>query len=320
MDKNKKSGLIVLIIIIAITVLSCILNAVRESPNNRTMPRSNDTNETIVKARKNGYIAALHIEGIISNANATYNQEWILNTIARLKNDKRNRGIALFLDTPGGAIYETDEVYLALQDYKTTDRPVYAYQAEMAASGGYYISCAANKIYANRNTLTGAIGVICGASVDMTGLMESLGIKTKTFHSGRNKTMLSYNEPLTNEQQEIMQGISDECYEQFISIVASCRNIPMDTVKHIADGRIYTAKQALSNGLIDAIDSWENMLLAMENDCFEGNFLEVVELKYENSAFFHGFFGELLFGKDTISSIDKTLSKATLRYPAFIYE
>lgn len=319
MDKNKKSGLIVLIVIIAITILSTILHIAGRS-NSHTSPRSNDSKETIVKARKNGYIAALYIEGVISNANSTYNQEWILDTIARLKKDKRNRGIALFLDTPGGAVYETDEVYLALQDYKTTERPVYAYQAAMAASGGYYISCAANKIYANRNTLTGSIGIICGTSVDITGFMESIGIKTKTFHSGRNKTMLNYNEPLTNEQREIMQGISDECYEQFTDIVSSCRNIPLDKVKKIADGRIYTAKQALSNGLIDSIDSWENMLSAMENDFFEGNPLEVVDFKYENATFLQGILGEHLLGKNIIKSIDKTISKTTLRYPAFIYE
>ncbi|MDE6244149.1 MAG: signal peptide peptidase SppA [Treponemataceae bacterium] len=319
MDKNKKSGLIVLIVIIAITILSGILHIARAS-NNCTNPRSNDSKETIVQTRKNGYIAALYIEGVISEANSTYNQDWILNTIARLKKDKRNKGIALFLDTPGGAVYETDEVYLALQDYKTTDRPVYAYQAAIAASGGYYISCAANKIYANRNTLTGSIGIICGTSIDITGLMESIGIKSNTFHSGRNKTMLSYNEPLTNEQREIMQSISDECYEQFTGIVSSCRNIPIDKVKQIADGRIYTAKQALSNGLIDVIDSWENMISEMEDTFFEGKSLEVIDFKYENSTFLQGIIGDRLFGKGIRTPIDTIISKTTMRYPAFLYE
>ena len=85
-------------------------------------------------------------------------------------------GIAVFIDSPGGTVYEADEAYLALQDYKTTGKPVYVYQGKLAASGGYYISCAAKKIYANRNSLTGSIGVISGSSYDLTGLFEKLGI------------------------------------------------------------------------------------------------------------------------------------------------
>ena len=95
---------------------------------------------------------------------ATYNQAWLLNTIEDLTYDSANRGILLYVDSPGGTVYESDEAYLALMDYKkATERPIIAYIASTGCSGAYYISCAADEIYANRNALTGSIGVIMGS-------------------------------------------------------------------------------------------------------------------------------------------------------------
>ena len=130
----------------------------------------------------------------------------------------------------------------------------------MAASGGYYISCAANQIYANRNTLTGCIGVLMGTSFDLTGLFDKVGIKSETIHSGKNKNMLNYNEPITDEQRAIMQSLCDDCYKQFVNIVAKSRHMPTPKAIALSDGRLFTANQALENGLVDHIDSWENMI------------------------------------------------------------
>ena len=148
----------------------------------------------------------------------------------------------------------------AIHRSKTTGKPIYVYQGPMAASGGYYISCAADQIYANRNTLTGCIGVISGTTFDMSEFLNNLGIKAETIHSGKNKNMMNFNEPFTDEQKDIMQSISDECYEQFVSIVANARKMSYKQAADLSDGRLYTAKQALENGLIDRIDSWENMI------------------------------------------------------------
>ena len=169
--------------------------------------------------------------------------------------------MALFINSPGGAVYQADEAYFALQDYKaSTGRPIYVYQGSLAASGGYYLSCAGTEIYANRNTLTGCIGVLMGTTYDLTGLFDKVGIKSVTVHSGRNKNMMNYNEPFTDEQKAIMQSICDECYEQFVSIVANNRGLSYEKACKLADGRIYTARQALDNGLIDRIDTWEGMI------------------------------------------------------------
>lgn len=226
------------------------------------------------------YIAVLHVEGVIQDANRDYNQAWLLDTIDELAEDDSNRGIMLFIDSPGGTVYESDEAYLALLDYKAeTDRPVYAYMGKLAASGGYYIACAADYIFANRNTLTGSIGVIAGQTVDATGLMEKIGVKMRTFTAGRNKNMGGLDSPLTEEQAAIFQSIADDAYAQFTQIVAESREIDIARVEELADGRIYTARQAKEAGLIDEIcrfDEAEDYIEdAMEED------VDFIDYKYE---------------------------------------
>lgn len=218
----------------------------------------------------NDYIAVLYIEGVIQDANENYNQEWLLDTIAELSEDRKNRGIFLYIDSPGGGVYQSDEVYLALEDYKyRTENPVWAYMGPLAASGGYYIACAADVIYANRNTLTGSIGVISGTSVDLTELFARHGIKMTTVTAGKNKNMFNINSPLTDEHRAIMQSIADEAYDQFTQIVAESRDMEIRDVCRLADGRIYTAAQAKKNGLIDYIDTYENALNNMQNSFAE---------------------------------------------------
>ena len=190
----------------------------------------------------------------------------------------------------------------------------------MAASGAYYISCAADKIYANRNALIGSIGVICGASMDFTDFMNNLGIKSKTFHSGKNKTMMNYNEPLTDEQITIMQSICDNAYEQFTGIVAAGRNLSMEQTTKLSDGRIYTAKQGLENGLVDAVDSWENMIRNMKDTEFEGKDLSVTEFNYERetslSDFIMGKFGL----SQTAAMLEDYSSEYQITFPALLYK
>ena len=320
MKNNRKHGILVLIIIALIALLSAFSTFVPGKNGKRTRDNTNPEMHFIFNKKKDGYIAAIKIQGVIQEANNEYNQEWLLGTIDELKKDKSNLGIALFIDSPGGAVYQADEAYLALQDYKTSGKPVWAYQGSLAASGGYYISCAADKIYANRNTLTGSIGVITGSSYDLTGLFEKLGIKSETVHAGKNKNMFNVNEPVTEEQREIMQSLADEAYDQFTGIVAMSRNIPVIEVKKIADGRIYSAAQALKNGLIDGIDSWDGMIKQMKDNCFGGNDNEVIWYNYEyNPSLWESVIGAC-FGKGERKAISGELSKLSMRYPAYLYE
>lgn len=281
---------------------------------------------TVQKAKGKNYIATLYIEGTIENANNSYNQKWLLNTINKLANDKNNVAIALFINSPGGGVYQSDEVYLALQNYKTSGKKVYAYMGSMAASGGYYISCAAEKIYANRNTLTGSIGVIAGQSFDLTGLFEKMGIKSETIHAGKNKNMGNYNEPLSAEQKAILQSVADECYDQFVGIVANSRHMSIADVEKLADGRVYTAKQALNNGLVDYIDTFEHMLDSLKEET-TGENTAVKEYKYERKqTALDIFMGAATNLKETEAASKLGLPESVVQdmnncstYPAYLY-
>lgn len=262
-----------------------------------------------VPAHRGNYIARLYITGTITGAGDSYNQKWLLDTIDELENDENNKGIILFINSPGGAVYESDEAYLRLLEYRKS-KPVYAYMGSLAASGGYYISCASSYIMANRNTLTGSIGVIAGEFLDLTGLMQKYGVKSETIHAGKNKNMGNYNEPATDEQRQIMQSVADECYEQFTGIVAESRSMSRADVVALADGRIYTAQQAKRNGLIDDIGSWDDIVSRMSEREFGGKEYTVEDYSYERQD---GFYRYLL--GSVSRAVDRLSASAALPAP-----
>ena len=243
--------------------------------------------ETDIKLPNSSYIATMFVEGTISGGNYDswgnpqgYQHRWTLNKIDTLIDDLHNRGLILFVNTPGGGVYESDELYFKIKEYQEkTGNPVYVAMASMAASGGYYISAPADKIFANRNCWTGSIGVTIGTLIDVSGFLEKYGIKTTTIDSGKNKSMGSYFDPLTKEQKEILQALVDEAYDQFTGIVAGERGIELDRVIEIADGRIYTAYQAMELGLIDVIGTYDDAVQDMQMEYFLMG-CEVVELRY----------------------------------------
>ena len=194
---------------------------------------------------------------------AGYDHDLYMELVDALMDDDQNKGILLYVDSPGGTVYESDEMYLKLMQYREkTSRPIYAYFASEACSGGYYISMAANEIYANRNAWTGSIGVIISL-MDYQGLSEKIGVREVDITSGRNKAMGSAWEPMTDEQRGIFQGMVNEAYAQFVDIVTAGRKLDRARVLELADGRIYTAQQALDTGLIDHIAGEEDAFKAI---------------------------------------------------------
>lgn len=202
-------------------------------------------------------------DNVWGSSSSEYNHNMYLDYIDQMEKSNKNKGILLYVDSPGGTVYESDEMYLRLMEYKeNTGRPIWAYFATQACSGGYYISMAADQIYANRNCWTGSIGVIISLA-NYKGLYDKLGIKEIDITSGANKAMGSGGLDLTKEQYDILQSLVDEAYDQFLEIVSASRNMDMDTLKPIADGRIYTAKQAVDNGLVDTVGSLQDAKTAM---------------------------------------------------------
>ena len=311
--KPKNKGMIILIVIL---VIAFLFSFVKDFFTKDSGIKSKSSNSS-------GYIAELYIEGTIQTENEQYNQQWLLDTIDELKNDSNNLGTILFINSPGGTVYESDEIYLALMDYKT-EKPLWAYLGQTAASGGYYIACSAEKIIANRNTLTGSIGVIAGQSFDLTEFMSKHGIKMNTITAGKNKNMLNIDQPLTSEQRAIMQSVADECYNQFTQIVAEGRNLPIETVKTLADGRIYTAQQAKNNKLIDDVNEFSKAKEDMKNTLFEGKNINFTEYKYKEDKNFYKYLFDMYSSVKGLNTqtefIEKIMAESNqIDYPAFIY-
>lgn len=339
-QKKNSAGFIILIALIVITLgfasyavitrqdaSSAPVNTEQNNTNNKPIEIFKSFNFSSENAKgsvlpKGEYIAKIFITGVIQEENKTYSQKWLLNTISVLEKDDNNKGIILFIDSPGGSVYESDEAYLALLQYQKSNKPVWAYMGSLAASGGYYISCGAQYICANRNTLTGSIGVIAGESVDLTELMANLGIKSKTFTAGRNKNMLNYNSPLTEEHEQIMQSIADECYEQFTSIVALNRKIPIRDVKELADGRIYTAKQALNLKLIDKICNFDEAVTEMKSKLNMEN-INVIDYQYSPKLSWYDFLSNAFANINPLAQTTESkvldLISSDIKYPAYIY-
>jgi len=202
------------------------------------------------------YVAVLHINGVISeNDGYSYDQSFFLDQVEELMYDSRNIALVLYVDSPGGYVYQIDELYLKLAEYKK-NKPIYTYMGSIAASGGYYLGCMGKTIAINRNGMTGSIGVVSGTVYDLSEFLASHGIKATTIHSGANKTMGDFTQPFTAEQQAIYQSILDEAYNQFISIIVEERGMPPEQVLPLADGRVYSPMQALDNGLVDYIATY----------------------------------------------------------------
>lgn len=226
------------------------------------------------------FVGLVRVEGTIQDAGSasafeavSYDHANTMRYIDKMIQSESNTGLLLYVDSPGGTIYESDELYLKLKEYKEeTGRPIWAYMGSMACSGGYYISMAADKLIANRNAWTGSIGVII-STYNYKEFLDKLGVKEVDYTSGPNKAMGSGGLESTKEQDAIFQAMVDEAYEQFVEIVAEGRNMDVDAVKPIADGRVYTAKQALSLKLIDEIDSLENTELAIRKEAGNGSII-----------------------------------------------
>jgi protease-4 len=221
-------------------------------------------------------VAVVRIEGTIvsgrepdwalTTSDAAYSES-IVQRLERAEGDPAVKAVVLRINSPGGGIVATDEIYTALTKM---EKPIVASMGEMAASGGYYVSCAARQIVANPATLTGSIGVISTVP-NFEGLLDKIGIEMLVIKSGEMKDQLSpYREP-TEKEIAHWQEITDEAYEQFLGIVTEARELDPDEARELADGRVYTGRQALELGLIDELGSLSDAIdLAAELAGIEG--------------------------------------------------
>lgn len=164
-------------------------------------------------------------------------------------NDPTVKAIVLRVDSPGGSVSGSAQIYEVV---KEVEKPVIVSMAATAASGGYYISAPADYIIARPDTFTGSIGVILTVT-DAEALLDEVGVEVIAITSGPNKDLGSYWNDLSAEEQEILQTLVDESYEDFVQVIVDGRDIREDKVRELADGRIYSGRQALQLGLVDEL-------------------------------------------------------------------
>jgi protease-4 len=213
-------------------------------------------------------IAVLDIEGVIEySSHQGFMQTGgrgapaLVETIRRLGENPLVRGLVVRINSPGGSIGATQEVYLALRRFRESKKPVVISMGDVAASGGYYIACAADSIYANAGTMTGSIGVIMSAP-DMHGLYEWAQINWNVIKSGRFKDILSPFRGMTDEERQLLTGMVQDAYAQFFDAVHTSRSIEKVKLENLAQGQIFSGRQAKEAGLVDEIGDFESALLA----------------------------------------------------------
>jgi len=213
--------------------------------------------ETTVGAR----IGIVEAKGTIGEAApAGIDSDKIVKLLKKYEKDDDIKAIVLRVDSPGGAVAPSQEIYDAVKRIKARKKVVVS-MGGMAASGGYYISAPADRIFAEPGTLTGSIGVIF-LHFNVRGLLEWAKVEETTLKSGKYKDTLSPFRPIQETDREEIQSISDDVYSQFVQAVAQGRGMPEARVREIAEGRIYTGKRAKELKLVDELGGFDDAIAA----------------------------------------------------------
>lgn len=230
--------------------------------------------ETLVEdGDMNNRIATLSLNGEIMPTEASpflaedgFNEGALLEQIEKAGEDDTIKAILFQVDSPGGDVGITAHIHRKIVEMQEEfDKPIYVTMGSSAASGGYYVSAPADKIFAESSTLTGSIGVIM-QSINFSGLLDKYGVDFTTIKSAKHKDIMSPAREMTEEEEDIMQSMVDEMYDEFIDVVVDGRDMDEGTVRELADGRVYTGNQAEENGLVDEVGNYEDALDALKED------------------------------------------------------
>lgn len=200
-----------------------------------------------------GRVAIIEVKGVIESS------EDVVSQLNRYEDDSSVKALVLRIDSPGGGVAASQEIYESILKFKESGKIVVASMGAMAASGGYYIACAADTIMANPGTLTGSIGVIFSFPT-FEKLMKTVGIELEVFKAGKMKDVGNYSREVTPEERAMLQAAIDDTYDQFVNVVAERRDMDLDRVREIADGSVYTGRQALELGLVDEMGTYEDAI------------------------------------------------------------
>jgi protease-4 len=271
-------------------------------------------------------IAVFDVEGTIQDtgeasllSSATYNHRAFMDKLKMAEENDDIKGIILRVNSPGGGVVESAEIYEKILDIKKVKKPVYVSMGSMAASGGYYISAPADKIYASPETMTGSLGVIM-QGYNYEKLAKKYGVEFETIKSGPHKDIMSPTREMTGEEREILQDMIDNSYDQFVKIIADGRGMTEKEVREIADGRIYDGRQAKENHLIDDFGHLDDVIAAMKTDIGKK---DAQVIRYTDEAGFGSLFSmgaQKMLGNDVETAVlTKILSSSNSPRLMYLY-
>ena len=258
----------ILTLTILVTLIGCGPTAYKITP----VPAQEELQETVVLTEGGLFptkIAQVEVEGLIMNSRKF--SLWgegenpvslFAEKLDKAAADPSVKAVVLRINSPGGGVTASDLMYGEVLNFKKrTHRPVVAVLMDVAASGGYYVACSADEIVANPTTVTGSIGVIM-QSVNFAGTMSKLGISADAITSGKMKDAGSPLRPMKPEEREIFQKLVNQFYDRFVAVVAAGRSKKLTEakVRELADGRVYSAQQALELGFVDHVGSQKDAL------------------------------------------------------------
>ena len=199
-------------------------------------------------------IAVVELKGIIISS------EDLVRQLKKYREDRSIKGILLRVDSPGGGVVASQEIYEEVKKVKSNKKPIVVSMGSLAASGGYYVSCPANKIVANPGTLTGSIGVI-SQFMRYDSLLGKIGVEVNTIKSGKFKDAGNPFRAMTVDDKAYFQHLMDDVHKQFMLAVETERRLAHDSVAAFADGRVFTGEQAVKMGLVDTIGTYEDAVM-----------------------------------------------------------
>lgn len=253
----------------AILLLPILLGAIISVLNDR----SESSTFTPGSLKKIGLV---RVEGVISQSYDCVRQ------LRSLRQDNSITAVLLRIDSPGGAVAPSQEIYSEVLNYKNQKKPLIVSMGTVAASGGYYIASPSQKIFADPGTLTGSIGVIMTLPM-YEGLAKKIGVEMRTFKAGKFKDITSPYRDVTAAEQSVLQNLLDDTHDQFISDVAKGRNVPYDTIKTVADGRVFTGRQALTMHLVDTLGGFQDAIAYVKHISGLSDKAKVVERSEKSS-------------------------------------
>jgi protease IV len=249
-------------VVAALYFVSIIMafSIIGKAPKKKGILDKNDFSKVMSLSKKDG-IGIITISGPIyqSTSKSIFEKHGsrISTRIKKLSEKKNVKAILIDINSPGGTVGAVQDIYSAImRAKKETKKPFVARMGDVAASGGYYIAAACDKIVAHPGSITGSIGVIMSAG-NYEELMKKIGFKTETIKSGKFKDMGSGSRKMTLEEKAILQSMIDDSYSQFLEDISKGRNMPLEMIKPLADGRVYTGRQAYEVKLIDVLGDYQ---------------------------------------------------------------